>query len=154
MVEPSTLRIMLTLALSSHWPIWQLDIQNAFLNRDLQEQVYIHQPPGFITNQFPSHVCCLHKVLYGLEQAPRAWFTKLSNSLIELGFQFSGAESSLFFRHIDTEILILLIYVDDILITGSDTSPVNSFISHLSNTFALRDLGTLSYFLGVEALID
>ena len=70
MVKLSTIHIVLSLALSFQWPIRQLDIQNAFLNGDLQEQVYMHQPPGFVNTQNPSHVCCLHKVLYGLKQAP------------------------------------------------------------------------------------
>ena len=84
-VKPSTIRIVLSLALFFWWPIRQLDIQNAFLNGDLQEQVYMRQPPGFVNTQNTSHVCCLHKALYGLKQAPRAWFTKLSSYLLILG---------------------------------------------------------------------
>ena len=110
----------------------------------------MHQPPGFLNTQNPSHVCCLHKVLYGLKQAPRAWFTKLNSYLLTFGFQNSWVDTSLFFHHTATDLLIILIYVDDILITGSSTTQVFSFIKHLNNTFTLRDLGNLNYFLGVE----
>ena len=110
----------------------------------------MHQPPGFLNTQNPSHVCCLHKALYGLKQAPQAWFTKLSFYLLTFGFQNSRADTSLFFHHTATDLLIILIYVDDILITGSSTTQVFSFIKHLNNTFALHDLGNLNYFLGVE----
>ncbi|RVW76268.1 Retrovirus-related Pol polyprotein from transposon RE2 [Vitis vinifera] len=82
----------------------------------------MHQPPGFVNTQNPSHVCCLHKVLYGLKQAPRAWFTKLNSYLLTFGFQNSWADTSLFFHHTATDLLIILIYVDDILITGSSTT--------------------------------
>lgn len=95
-VKSSTIRIILTIALSSQGKIRQLDIQNAFLNGDLQEQVFMHQPSGFIGEQFTSHVCYLHKALYGLKQAPQAWFTKLSNSLMKWGFICSQADNSLF----------------------------------------------------------
>ena len=81
-VKPTTIRTVLCLALGKNWIIKQLDVHNAFLNGDLTEEVYMSQPQGFIDSSKPTHVCRLHKSLYGLKQSPRAWFTKLSNTLL------------------------------------------------------------------------
>lgn len=98
-----------------HWTIRQLDINNAFLNGVLTEDVYMHQPEGFIDSRFPSHICKLNKALYGLKQAPRAWYDQLKGSLVQWGFQTSKSDTSLFIKHTGADILIVLIYVDDIL---------------------------------------
>ena len=110
------------------------------------------QPHGFVDPQFPSYVCKFNKALYGLKQAPRAWFHKLSHALIQWGFQASRADSSMFLRHSATDVLILLVYVDDLLVTGSNSSQVSYFISYLNSTFAIRDLGRLNYFLGIKVI--
>ena len=89
--------IILTLALSYKRTLRLLDVQNAFLNGDLQEKVYMHQPPGFIDPHFPHHMCSLNKTLHGLKQAPRAWYDKLKTSLLSRGFQSSKSDTSLFF---------------------------------------------------------
>lgn len=78
-IKPTTIRLVLSIALTKGWPLHQLDINNAFLNGDLNEQVFMEQPKGFVHPQYPNHVCLLKKALYGLKQAPRAWFTKLKN---------------------------------------------------------------------------
>ncbi|KAJ9683081.1 hypothetical protein PVL29_018886 [Vitis rotundifolia] len=132
--------------------VHQLDVQNAFLHGDLEEHVFMYQPPGFINSQFPSHVCKLNKALYGLKQAPRAWYTKLSTSLLSWGFQASRADNSMFIHHSAQDILILLIYVDDILVIGSNSAQVSSFITRLNSSFALRDLGYVNYFLGIKVV--
>lgn len=85
-VKPTTIRVVLSLTTSHQWSIRQLDVNNAFLHGDLQEQVYMAQPPGFVNSSFPSHVCLLKKELYGLKQAPRAWFHNLASTLTDLGF--------------------------------------------------------------------
>ncbi|RVW14006.1 Retrovirus-related Pol polyprotein from transposon RE1 [Vitis vinifera] len=149
--EACTIRLILALAVSFQWPIRQLDVENAFLNGDLQEEVFIAQPQGFVHPKYPHYVCKLHKALYGLKQAPRAWFQKLRVALVDYGFQSSRADTSLFIHHIASDILILLVYVDDILVTGSNPKLVSHFISYLHDKFALRDLGPLSYFLGIQA---
>ncbi|RVW31775.1 Retrovirus-related Pol polyprotein from transposon RE1 [Vitis vinifera] len=136
---------------SFQWPVRQLDVENAFLNGDLEEEVFMTQPQGFVNPTYPTYVCKLHKALYGLKQAPRAWFQKLRIALLDYGFQSSRADTSLFIFHTATDILILLVYVDDILVTGSNPTLVSHFISYLSTKFALRDLGPLSYFLGIQA---
>ena len=152
MVKASTIRIMFAIIIFFQWLLRQLDVQNVFLNGDLDEQVFMAQPRGFVDPQFPSYVCKLNKALYGLKQAPQAWFHKLSHALLQWGFQASRADSSMFFRHSATDVLILLVYVDDLLVTGSNSSQVFSFISYLNSTFAIHDLGRLNYFLGIKVI--
>jgi len=143
---------MLSIAISSGWKLRQLDVNNAFLQGTLTENVYMHQPPGFIDKDFPSHVCKLHKAIYGLKQAPRAWFHELKTFLLQSGFQNSHADTSLFVLHLGPHLVYLLVYVDDLIITGDDVHLVNRFINLLAHRFSLKDLGHLSYFLGLEIL--
>ncbi|CAM8962810.1 unnamed protein product [Rhodiola kirilowii] len=149
-VKPTTIRIVLTIALTRGWHLHQVDINNAFLNGDLSERVYMAQPPGFIDHARPDHVCLHKKALYGLKQAPRAWFTKLGSFLIHHGFQSCKSDTSLFIRHSGASVLYILVYVDDLIITGSRSADISQFVTLLNTTFALRDLGALHYFLGIE----
>ncbi|GKE85742.1 ribonuclease H-like domain-containing protein [Tanacetum coccineum] len=87
---------MLSLAISRHWPVHQLDVKNAFLHRSLSETVYMHQPPGFRDPRHPNHVCLLQRSLYGLKQAPRAWFQLFAAYAARVGFLHSRCDSSLF----------------------------------------------------------
>ncbi|KAK9217237.1 hypothetical protein WN943_005862 [Citrus x changshan-huyou] len=132
------------------WPIRQLDVNNAFLNGMLTEDVFMPQPEGFINSQFPNHVCKLQKALYDLKQAPRAWYDRLKGSLVQWGFRSSKSNTSLFLKHVGCDVLVILVYVDDILITASSNAQVTEVISQLSSEFALKDLGDFNYFLGVE----
>lgn len=151
MVRTLTIRIVLAVATSLDWNITQLDVKNAFLHGDLHEPVYMVQPPGFEDHTIPHHVCSLKKALYGLKQALRAWFDKFSHFLIEYGFVCSKADPSLFVYHHNGDTLVLLLYVDDILLTGSSPELFKSLIAELSTRFAMKDLGTLHYFLGLQA---
>jgi histone deacetylase 1/2 len=85
-IKPTTIRLVLAIAVHFHWPIRQLDVSNAFLHGFLDEEMFMKQPQGFIDVTKPDFVCRLHKSLYGFKQAPRAWFQRLSQKLIELGF--------------------------------------------------------------------
>ncbi|KAK9214397.1 hypothetical protein WN944_006389 [Citrus x changshan-huyou] len=149
-IKPTTIRLVLALATSSKWLIKQLDVRNAFLHGQLKEIAYMEQPPGFTDQNLPDHVCLLHKSLYGLKQAPRAWFECLSLALLELGFTSYKADPSLFIFHANDILILLLVYVDDVIITGNNPDIIQSIISHLSTRFALKDLGLLSCFLGIE----
>lgn len=100
------------------WSLRQLDVKNVFLHGILQEEVYMSQPSVFIDSQHFDYVCKLHKSLYGLKQAPRAWNEKFTSFLPSLGFQATYADSSLFVKQHGTSVVILLLYVDDIIITG------------------------------------
>nr|XP_016455380.1 PREDICTED: uncharacterized mitochondrial protein AtMg00810-like [Nicotiana tabacum] len=108
------------------------------------------QPAGFVDPKFPNHVCKLHKALYGLKEAPRAWFEKLSTALLELGFLGSKSDSPLFIRKRSDHITFILVYVNELIVTGSSSSFILDLIRKLSNAFALKDLGNLHYFLGIE----
>ncbi|KAL9238891.1 hypothetical protein vseg_013261 [Gypsophila vaccaria] len=150
-IKPATIRVLLTLAVTNGWPLRQLDINDAFLQGTFHEDVYMAQPPGFANSTLPSHVCRLRKAIYGLKQAPRAWYTELRTFLTQSGFNNAISDTSLFYKH-GTHSLFLLVYVDDIIITGSDPNTVDRFISTLAARFSLKDLGHLTYFLGVEVL--
>ncbi|KAG8490330.1 hypothetical protein CXB51_015871 [Gossypium anomalum] len=151
-VKPTTVRVMLALAVSRGWSLRQVDVNNAFLNGDLHEDIYMTQPPGFEQHNGGGEplVCRLRKALYGLKQAPRAWFHKLKDFLLNTRFVASKADSSLFIRQTGTQFLYVLVYVDDIIVTRTDSSDIKGFIKTLHDTFSLKDLGQLSYFLGIE----
>ncbi|BBH05152.1 transposable element gene [Prunus dulcis] len=147
--KPVTIRLLLSFAVQFNWFLHQLDISNAFLHGDLNEDVFMVQPPGFQDPSMPTHVCKLRKSLYGLKQAPRAWFDKLFQALLSLGFSQSSSDASLFVLHAPT-LVIVLIYVDDILVSGPDATICNQVIAKLSTLFPVKDLGPLHYFLGLE----
>ena len=126
MVKPPTVKIILSLAIQFNWPLKQLDVRIAFLHGFLTEEVFMVQPPGYVDPALPNHVCLSQKSLYGLKQAPRAWFERFSTHLL------------------------LLVYVDDIVLTGNCLSLLQSLIQQLSSEFELKDLGNLHYFLGLQ----
>jgi histone deacetylase 1/2 len=107
------------------------------------------QPPGFVDPDHPNHVCLLSKAIYGLKQSSRAWFTKLSSVLLANGFVASNYDPSLFTSRSHDHTTMILVYVDDILITGNSTSHVQQCITNLQQAFSIKDLGPLSYFLGI-----
>lgn len=150
MVKQPTLRIVLSLVVQFGWPLRQLDVTNAFLHGVLQEEVYMTQPPGYNDPSRPSYVCKLHKALYVLKQAPRAWYALFSSHLITHGFQNSMSDTSLFVKHQGSDLTYVLIYVDDIIVTGTDSSYISSLLTQLQSKFALKDLGDLHYFLGLR----
>ncbi|PNX91753.1 hypothetical protein L195_g047887, partial [Trifolium pratense] len=153
-VKPSTIRIILSMAVHFNWEVRQMDINNAFLNGYLKETVFMYQPEGFIDPNKPNHICKLTKALYGLKQAPRAWFERLKNALLTWGFQNTKSDTSLFFLKEKNHVTFILIYVDDILVTGSNSEFLCKFIKQLNVPFALKDLGSLHYFLGIEVSRD
>ena len=112
----------------------------------------MEQPPGFSNSRFPKHVCRLHKALYGLKQAPRAWFDRFSSFLLTLGFKCSTADSSLFIFRSKNVIILLLVYVDDIIVTSNTPSLLFRLVSRLTSEFSMKDLGPLHYFLGIEVI--
>lgn len=117
-IKPTTVRIILTIAAHFQWPLRQLDISNAFLHGFLKEDVHMSQPQGFTDPSKPGYVCKQYKSLYGLKQAPRAWFERFTTHLLSFGFTASTTDPSLFVFHSKNAILYLLLYVDDIIITG------------------------------------
>jgi hypothetical protein len=127
--------------ISTGWSIKQIGVSNTFLHGFLQESVYMVQPPGFIDSQNTSIVCHLKKAIYGLKQAPGAWFQRLSTKLLELGFHGSTLDISLFIYNSGGVRLFILVYVDDIIITGFSNNAIDSLIQTHSATFPIKDLG-------------
>ena len=124
------------------WKIHQMDVKTAFLNGFIQEEVYIEQPQGFEVHGKESHVCRLKKALYGLKQAPRAWYSRIDTYLQKMGFTKSEADPNLYYIVIGEEPLILVLYVDDLVITG-----VERLIEHckrdLASKFEMKDIGLM-----------
>ncbi|KAK1616455.1 hypothetical protein QYE76_021972 [Lolium multiflorum] len=149
-VKAATIYIVLSISVSRGWSLRQLDVKNVFLHGVLEEEVYMKQPPGFESSAAPRYICKLDKALYGLEQAPRAWYSRLSSKLQTLGFCPSKADTSLFLYDTSGLTFYLLIYVDDIIVTSSSDAAISALLRHLSADFALKDLGDLHYFLGLE----
>ncbi|KAJ4765650.1 Retroelement pol polyprotein-like [Rhynchospora pubera] len=144
-----SVRTFLAVAVARGWELHQMDVHNAFLHGDLNEEVYMRLPPGFAHSQ-PVKVCRLRKSIYGLKHAPRMWFSKLTAALETYGFVQSKADYSLFTCHKGKSFIAILIYVDDLVIAGSDSNAVHAFKRYMSEVFHLKDLGTLKYFLGIE----
>lgn len=121
-VKPAAIWTVLTMAVIKAWPIKQLDVHNVFLNGHLNEEVYMHQPSGFIEEMYPHYVFRLLKSLYGLKQSRRAWYFCLHDFLLNFGFVVSKLDASLFMYNRDGVTLLLLVYVDDIILTGNTKS--------------------------------
>ena len=107
------------------------------------------QPPRYVDQDNPTHVCHLQKALYGLKQAPRAWYTELKTFLLNFGFINSKSDTSLFIYQCPSVTIYFLVYVDDLLVTGNCSQSIRKFVDALAHRFSLKDLGHLSYFLGV-----
>jgi len=145
-----SVRLLLAHAASQGWAVHHMDVKSAFLNGVLQEQVYVEQPPGFVLRGHENKVLHLVKALYGLRQAPRAWYAKLDSSLIELGFQRSNSEHAVYLRGSGDHRLVVGVYVDDLVITGGNDNDISKFKEEMKSKFQMSDLGLLHYYLGLE----
>jgi hypothetical protein len=121
-VKPATVRTVLSLAVSRSWPVHQLDVKNAFLHGTLSKTVYCSHPIGFVDPTQPDRVCLLNMSLYGLKQTPRAWYSRLAKYITSLGFVEAKSDSSLFVFWRGTDMIYLLLYVDDIVLTASSAA--------------------------------
>ena len=146
-IKSTTIRLILGLAVNSDWPVRQIDVKTAFLQGHLDEEVFMCQPPGFHDADRPTHVCKLRKAIYGLKQAPWAWYSELKSFLLRSGFRNSVSDTSLFILRHDHHFVYVLVYVDDILVTGT-SAVIDSRVAK----FSIKDLGQLGYFLGIETI--
>jgi hypothetical protein len=139
-VKPAIIRLIILLAVSQGWSLRQLDVHNAFLYGVLEEEVYMQQSPGFENKSAPHHICKLDKVIHGLKQAPRAWYSRLSTKLMSLGFNSLKADSSLFFYSDSSCTMFVLVYVDHIIVASSSLKFTNVLVQKLNEEFALKDM--------------
>eukprot|EP00253_Pinus_taeda_P022397 PITA_22397 len=140
------------LALSSFqkFKVFQMDVKSAFLNGDLNEEVYIEQPDGFILANDPNLVCRLKKALYCLKQAPRAWYYRLDKYLHQQGFIKGSTDSNLYIKVNNEKLLILVVYVDDIIFGSNEEDMSQKFALVMQKEFEMSMLGELTYFLGLQ----
>eukprot|EP00253_Pinus_taeda_P016540 PITA_16540 len=143
-----SIQLVLAIAASRKWEVHHMDVKSAFLHGDLKEEIYMEQPQGYIRNS--SLICRLKKSLYGLKQAPRAWYAKMDSSLLSIGFIRCKSDPNVYLLQHDDSLLLIVLYVDDLLMTGNLTSAMDSAKSALHDQFSMTNLGLLHYFLGLE----
>ena len=145
-----TVRLLLALSAKEGWEVHHLDVKSAFLNGELQEEVYVTQPEGFVKEGEEHKVYRLIKALYGLRQAPRAWNARLDKCLKELGFKRCLHEQAVYTKSDKGNTLIVGVYVDDLLVTGSSKCEIEEFKKQMNKQFEMSNLGLLSFYLGIE----
>jgi hypothetical protein len=143
--------LVLALAASHKCEVHQMDVKSAFLHKYLQEEIYMEQPPDYVQND-SSFVCHLKKSLYGLKQAPRAWYAKMDNFLIDSGFSRCHCDPNVYTKKVGSHDIILVLYVDDLILTSSDLKLLNHVKTYLKKKFEMTYLGFLHYFLGLQVL--
>jgi hypothetical protein len=143
-----SIRILLTYATYHGFKLYQMDVESAFLNGPIKEEVYVEQPPSFEDSEYPNHVYKLSKALYGLKQAPRAWYECLRDFLITNGFKVGKVDPTLFTKTIAKDLFVCQIYVDDIIFGSTNKSTYEEFSRIMIQKFEMSMMGVLKYFLG------
>ena len=145
-----TVRTIVSLVANKSWTLWQFNVKNAFLYAELDRDVYMEQPQGFVSKKFPKHVCRLKKALYGLKQEPQTWYGKIAEYFKFCGFYPSNSDSSLFVKVKASLSIMILLYVDDMIVTGDDIDEIMRLQEDLSVRFEMKSLGEARCFLGLE----
>ena len=147
----SSVRTLIVISAAHKWPLFKMDVKNVFLNGELSEEVYMKLPPSYShPSGFLHRVCRLRRTLYGLKQAPQAWFAKFSSTISQHSFSSSSFDTALFLRRSSHGITILLLYVDNMIITGDDMQGIQDLKHFLGRQFEMKHLDPLNYFLGLE----
>ena len=146
----TTIRTLFSLAAHHQWPLFQMDVKSAFLNGVLDNEVYVEQPPGFTVPEKEDWVYRLQKALYGLKQAGRQWYITLDQFLVKLGLRRTHSDANCYVLSDGSLVAIILVYVDDLIFTGSWTSRIEAMMRAMETQFEMTDLGLLHYFLGFE----
>jgi transposase InsO family protein len=150
-VRMTSIRLILGLAASLNLEIEQMDVKTAFLHGDLEEEIYMEQPEGFLVKGKEDYVCKLKKSLYGLKQAPRQWYLKFDSVMGEQGYKRCSTDHCVYIQRFSgDDFIILLLYVDDILIVGKNVSRIAKLKKELSKSFAMKDLGSAKQILGMR----
>jgi hypothetical protein len=145
-----TVRTLISCAANFGWPLHQLDVKNAFLHDDLQEEAYMKIPPRFANEHTIEKVCRLKNSLYDLKQSPRAWFDRFRRVVCDMGYSQCKDDHTVFFKHKGLSIIVLVVYVDDIVISGDYVEEIKCLKEKLGKAFEIKDLGYLRYFLGIK----
>jgi hypothetical protein len=148
----TTIRVLLSMAASYGLIVHQMDVKTAFLNGELEEEIYMDQPDGFVVKGEERKVCKLLKSLYGLKQAPKQWHEKFDRTLTSVGFVVNEADKCVYYRHGGGEGVILCLYVDDILIFGTNMKVIHEVKSFLSKSFDMKDLGEADVILNIKLI--
>ncbi|GJZ06941.1 putative ribonuclease H-like domain-containing protein [Tanacetum coccineum] len=144
------IRLFLAYASFKDFVVYQMDVKSAFLYGKIEEEVYVCQPPGFEDPDFPDRVYKVEKALYGLHQAPRAWYETLSTYLLDNGFQRGKIDKTLFIRRDKGDILLVQVYVDDIIFGSTKKSLCTEFEKMMHKKFQMSSMGELTFFLGLQ----
>ena len=153
-VRQESLRVLLALSAQYGLKLHQVDVTTAFLNGNLEEEVYMAQPVGFVSKGKESLVCKLKKSLYGLKQSPRCWNTALDGYLKSIGFKQSNSDPCIYHRKTGGEMFYMGVYVDDIVLAGKTDKQVQDVKNSLANKFDIKDMGKMHYFLGMSVMQD
>lgn len=145
-----TVRLLLALAAQSSWEVHHLDVKTAFLNGEIKEEVFVSQPEGYVQKGKEHMVYRLLKALYGLRRAPRAWYSKLNQCLENMGFVRCHYEHAVYSKREDGELMVVSVYVNDLLVTGTSVTHIERFEEQMSSRFEMSNLGKLTYYLGIE----
>ena len=149
-----SIRILLSIAAHCNYEIWQMDIKTSFLNRHLEECIYMMQPDGFIKKGQEHMLCKLKRSIYGLKQASKPWNTRFDQAIKSYGFDQCPDESCVYKKCDGSVVVFLVLYVDDILLIGNDVRVLSSVKVWLSSQFDMKDLGESSHILGIKLLWD
>jgi hypothetical protein len=147
----NSILLVLSLATSYKWEFHQMDVKYSFLHGDLHKEIYMEQPLGFIKND-SSLVFHLKKSLYGLKQAPHAWYSKMDSFLLDIIFSRCHSDNNVYTNRVNGHLIILVLYVDDLILTGSDPKLISHVNYSLKEKFDMTDLGYLHYFLSLQVL--
>jgi hypothetical protein len=145
-----SIRLFLAYASYMQFIVYQLDIKSAFLYGKIHEDIYVNQPPGFEDHEFPNHVFKLNKALYGLHQAPRAWYETLSQHLMQNGFSRGTIDQTLFTKKVNDDLLLVQIYVDDIIFGSTNVEMCKDFEKLMKSQFEMSAMGVMTFFLGLQ----
>ncbi|RZB91995.1 Retrovirus-related Pol polyprotein from transposon TNT 1-94, partial [Glycine soja] len=146
----TSIRVLISLAAIHSLVVHQMDVKTAFLNGELEEEIYMEQPEGFVIHGQEDKVYKLDKSLYGLKQAPKQWHEKFDNLIVSNGFKVNESDKCIYYKSVNNICTIICVYVDDLLIFGSNIHVVNNVKSLLCNNFDMKDLGEASVILGIK----
>ena len=151
-IHSKSLQTLLAIGAAEDLEIHQLDVKTAFLNRNLEEEVYMQQPQGFVDPEFPHLMCKLHKSLYGLHQSPQVWFQELTNTFTGMGLHPNPYDSGVYMGTVDGECVFIGIYVDDMPVLAETVATVTKAL--IAEKYEIKDLGEIQYILGIRVTHD